>query len=91
MKDQLSRKGKPQLKAGRRLDVYSLREVAELTGLNLNTVYIHARNGAFPNLFYLGNRKLVPRSDFIAKYGFDPNPERNQEESRELKVDNNQE
>ena len=87
MKDQLSRKGKPQLKAGRRLDVYSLREVAELTGLNLNTVYIHARNNAFPNLFYLGNRKLVPRSDFITKYGFDPNPERNEPEEKVAKLD----
>lgn len=83
MQEQLST-GQPQTLSGKYLDAYDLKTIAKLTGYGLNTIYIHARKGAFPNLIKLGKKKLVPRSDFINYYGYDPNPERNKPESKQV-------
>lgn len=82
MQEQLST-GVPTTVNGKILDAYDLKTVAKLTGFGLNTIYIHARgkdkdgNPNFPNMIYLGKKKLIPRQDFINYYGYDPNPERN--------------
>lgn len=92
--DQVLSTGQPTIKGGQKLDAYTPKEIAKLTGYGLNTVYIHIRakneDGSpknFPNLITMGKRKLVTRQDFIAFYGYDPNPERNRPTQKVAKYD----